>query len=62
MEEIRYQASMDRSRFMDGHMEGEKKGVEKNRMATARIMKQEGEPVEKIVKYTQLTRKEAEDL
>ena len=82
IEETRYQASMDRSRFMDGHMEGEKKGlekgiekgiekglekgvekgIEKNRMATARIMKQEGEPVEKIVKYTQLTRKEAEDL
>nr|VFJ74356.1 MAG: conserved hypothetical protein (putative transposase or invertase) [Candidatus Kentron sp. FM]VFJ74509.1 MAG: conserved hypothetical protein (putative transposase or invertase) [Candidatus Kentron sp. FM]VFK11757.1 MAG: conserved hypothetical protein (putative transposase or invertase) [Candidatus Kentron sp. FM] len=78
IEEIRYQASMDRSRFMDGHMEGEKKGMEKGmekgieegmekgkeeeRMAMARIMKREGEPVEKIVKYTHLTPREVEGL
>nr|VFK79671.1 MAG: PD-(D/E)XK nuclease family transposase [Candidatus Kentron sp. SD] len=29
VEEIRYQLSMDRSRFMDGHFEGEKRGIEK---------------------------------
>ena len=82
IEEVRYQLSMDRSRFMDGHMEGMEKGLEKGRkegreegreqgreegeetgrkeekIATARIMKQAGEPVEKIVKYTQLTPEE----
>nr|VFK38462.1 MAG: conserved hypothetical protein (putative transposase or invertase) [Candidatus Kentron sp. TC]VFK46495.1 MAG: conserved hypothetical protein (putative transposase or invertase) [Candidatus Kentron sp. TC]VFK53305.1 MAG: conserved hypothetical protein (putative transposase or invertase) [Candidatus Kentron sp. TC] len=70
IEEIRYQASMDRSRFMDGHLEGEKKGIEKGRregkaegkIEMARRMKQAGETVEKIVEYTRLTPKEVEGL
>nr|VFK39095.1 MAG: conserved hypothetical protein (putative transposase or invertase) [Candidatus Kentron sp. SD] len=86
VEEIRYQLSMDRSRFMDGHFEGEKKGIEKGiekgrkegreegrqegrqegkeeeRIAMARTMKQEGEPLEKIVKYTHLTPEEVGNL
>ncbi|CAD7856765.1 MAG: hypothetical protein [Olavius algarvensis Gamma 1 endosymbiont] len=70
IEEMRYQLSMDRSRFMDGHMEGEKKGMERGmekgkkegRIEAARIMKQAGEPMEKIMHYTQLTQKELEAL
>ena len=70
IEEVRYRISMDRSRFFDGHMEGEKKGREEGRkegreegrIATARIMKQAGEPVEKIVKYTRLTVEEVAGL
>jgi len=86
IEEMRYQLSMDRSRFMDGHMEGEKKGMERGiekgmekgkkkgreegrkegreegRTETARLMKQAGEPVEKIMLYTQLTQEEVETL
>jgi len=86
IEEMRYQLSMDRSRFMDGHMEGEKKGMEKGReegrkegmekgreegmekgmekgrIETAKVMKQAGEPMEKIMRYTQLTQEEVEAL
>jgi len=36
--------------------------VEKGKRATAEIMKQAGEPMEKIMKHTQLTREEVEDL
>jgi len=62
VEEMRYQASMYHSSFMDGQLEGEKKGMErgmeqgmeKSRMEMARIIKQAGEPKEKIVHYTQL--------
>ncbi len=69
-EELRYQASMYRSSFVDGRMEGKKEGrekgreegMEKGKKATAKSMKQAGEPVEKSMKYTQLTRKEIEGL
>jgi len=62
IEELRYQASMYRSSFFDGRMEGEKEGVVKEKKVTAKIMKQAGEPMEKIMKYTQLTREEVEGL
>ena len=70
IEEMRYQTSMYYSSFMDGHLEGEKKGIEKGiksgrekgRIETARIMKQAGEPMEKIVEYTRLTSEEVEGL
>nr|VFJ61402.1 MAG: ATP-dependent DNA helicase RecG [Candidatus Kentron sp. FM]VFJ62726.1 MAG: ATP-dependent DNA helicase RecG [Candidatus Kentron sp. FM]VFK14002.1 MAG: ATP-dependent DNA helicase RecG [Candidatus Kentron sp. FM] len=44
------------------YRQGKKEGMEKGRIATARIMKQAGEPVEKIVQYTQLTVDEVEGL
>lgn len=61
---------MYHSSFMDGQMEWEKKGMkrgmekgmEKSRMEMARIMKQAGEPKEKITHYTQLTPEEVEAL
>jgi len=70
IEELRYQASLYRSSFVDGRMEGEKKGIEggmekgmeKEKKATEKIMKQAGQPMEKIMKYTQLTREEVEGL
>jgi len=62
IEELRYQASMYRSSFFDGRMEGEKEGVAKEKKVTAKIMKQAGEHMEKIMKYTQLTREEVEGL
>nr|VFK50724.1 MAG: conserved hypothetical protein (putative transposase or invertase) [Candidatus Kentron sp. TUN]VFK51911.1 MAG: conserved hypothetical protein (putative transposase or invertase) [Candidatus Kentron sp. TUN] len=63
IEEIRYQTSMDRSRFMDGRFEGKAEGLAEGkveglaeeRTRIAEIMKNNGEPVEKIVAYTQLT-------
>ncbi|WP_133512933.1 Rpn family recombination-promoting nuclease/putative transposase [Candidatus Thiosymbion oneisti] len=77
-EELRYQASMYRSSFFDGRMEGKKEGLEKGiekgiekgreegmekgKKATAKIMKQAGEPMEKIMQYTQLTPEEVEAL
>jgi len=77
-EKLHYQASMYHSSFFDGRMEGKKEGLEKGReegmekgmekgveeekKATAKIMKQAGEPMEKIMKYTQLTQEEVEGL
>nr|VFJ64906.1 MAG: conserved hypothetical protein (putative transposase or invertase) [Candidatus Kentron sp. DK] len=74
IEEMRYQRSMERSRRFDEHMEGREEGIkagmekgmeigdEKGRIATASIMKQAGESVEKIMQYTRLTREEVEGL
>jgi len=45
-----------------GMEEGMGKGIEKGKKETAKAMKQAGEPVEKIMKYTQLTREELEGL
>lgn len=61
-DELHYRASMYKSSFLDGHMEGEKKGMEKGKTETAKIMKQGGEPMNKIMQYTQLTRETVEDL
>ncbi|MCB2263302.1 MAG: hypothetical protein LGR52_10255, partial [Candidatus Thiosymbion ectosymbiont of Robbea hypermnestra] len=62
LEELSYQASMYQSSYHDGRLDGEKKGMEKgreeNRLETARIMKQAGEPMEKIVEYSRLTPEE----
>nr|VFJ76289.1 MAG: conserved hypothetical protein (putative transposase or invertase) [Candidatus Kentron sp. FW] len=67
VEEIRYQASMDHSRFMDGRLEGraesrvegraegKAEGLTEGKIQVARMMKKNGEPVEKIAAYTQLT-------
>jgi len=74
LEEMRYQTSMDHSRFTDGRLEGEKRGMEKGiemgmekgvregKIAMAKLMKQAGEPMEKIAKYAQLTPEEIGDL
>ena len=70
IEDMRYQASLFRSSFLDGHMEGEKKGIERGReegmkvgiLSTARLMKQAGEPMDKIAAYTRLTPEEIETL
>jgi len=45
-----------------GMEKGVGKGIEKGKKETAKAMKQAGEPVEKIMKYTQLTREELEGL
>jgi len=45
-----------------GMKRGMEKGMEKSRMEMARIMKQAGEPKEKITHYTQLTPEEVEAL
>jgi len=45
-----------------GREEGMEKGMEKGRIETAKVMKQAGEPMEKIMRYTQLTQEEVEAL
>nr|VFJ45354.1 MAG: conserved hypothetical protein (putative transposase or invertase) [Candidatus Kentron sp. DK]VFJ63466.1 MAG: conserved hypothetical protein (putative transposase or invertase) [Candidatus Kentron sp. DK] len=82
IEEMRYQSSMDRSRFLDGRFEGRTeglteglvkgrseglaeglaegrtKGLTEGMRQVARMMKENGEPLEKIVAYTRLTPEE----
>jgi len=70
MKELSYQASMYQSSYHDGRLDGEKKGMEKGREAgrkggreqgrleTARLIKEAGEPMEKIVEYSWLTLEE----
>nr|VFK67938.1 MAG: conserved hypothetical protein (putative transposase or invertase) [Candidatus Kentron sp. UNK]VFK73238.1 MAG: conserved hypothetical protein (putative transposase or invertase) [Candidatus Kentron sp. UNK] len=74
IEEVRYQISMDRSRFLDGLFEGRNEGLNEGlakgkaegkaegKRQFARMMKENGEPLEKIVAYTQLTPEEIADL
>nr|VFK24009.1 MAG: conserved hypothetical protein (putative transposase or invertase) [Candidatus Kentron sp. LPFa] len=70
IEEVRYQISMDRSRFLDGRFgglneelnEGRAEGKAEAKRQFARMMKQNGEPLEKIMAYTQLTLEEIADL
>jgi len=45
-----------------GREEGMERDIEKGKMTTAKIMKQAGEPVAKIMEYTQLTREELKGL
>nr|VFK14467.1 MAG: conserved hypothetical protein (putative transposase or invertase) [Candidatus Kentron sp. LPFa] len=60
VEDRRYQASMYQSTFVVGRMEGEAKGQVEGKIAVARIMKERGEPLEKILEYTGLTPEEIE--
>ncbi len=46
----------------EGLKEGLKEGFEKRNFEIAKEMKANGEPIEKIMKYTNLTRKEIETL
>jgi predicted transposase YdaD len=59
--------SLKHYRDMKGAMDtsfedGEKKGEEKKAKKMAKAMKEEGEPIEKIEKYTGLSREEIENL
>jgi predicted transposase/invertase (TIGR01784 family) len=78
IEDRRYQSSMYFSSFESGRYEGEKEGLEKGiekglekgryegekkrQQDIARLMKQEGEPYEKIARYTQLSIEEIKQL
>nr|VFK29364.1 MAG: conserved hypothetical protein (putative transposase or invertase) [Candidatus Kentron sp. LPFa]VFK36178.1 MAG: conserved hypothetical protein (putative transposase or invertase) [Candidatus Kentron sp. LPFa] len=64
VEDRRYQASMYQSTFvvgrMEGKAEGRAEGQVEGKIAVARIMKEKGEPLEKILEYTGLTLEEIE--
>jgi predicted transposase/invertase (TIGR01784 family) len=74
MENKSYQASMYQSTYVTGHLkgrlvgkeegrkEGRKEGKKEGKIEMAILMKKEGEPVDKIMKYTQLSRQEIESL
>ena len=62
LEDKSYQASMYQSTYVTGHLKGKKEGRYEEKMEMAILMKQEGESVEKIIKYTQLAREEIEML
>ena len=44
----------------EGLKKGRTEGLEKQKIATARLMLEDGEPIEKIIKYTGLTRDQIE--
>lgn len=58
-EELHYQASMYESTYVSGKLDGLKEGLEQGQLqekqALARLMKQNGESIEKIAQYTQLS-------
>jgi len=47
---------------LEGREEGKEQGKEEERNGIAKEMKNDGEPIEKIMKYTNLSRKEIEGL
>ncbi len=46
----------------EGILEGVEKGIEKRNIEIAKEMKEEGESIEKIMKYTNLSKEEINDL
>jgi predicted transposase/invertase (TIGR01784 family) len=70
MENKSYQASMYQSTYVTGHLkgrlvgkeEGKKEGKKEGKIEMAILMKKEGESVDKIMKYTQLSKQEIESL
>ncbi len=54
VESLRYQASMFESSYKVGEMKGEKN----NALKTAEMMKADGEPIDKITRYTGLSKEE----
>ena len=46
----------------EGIIEGIEQGMDKRNLEIARVMKNDGESIEKIMKYTHLTRAEIEKL
>ena len=57
-ENLRYQASMYQSSYGVGRLEGQAE----EKMNMARLMKQNGEPIEKIIRYTGLSKEDIESL
>ncbi|TAN49208.1 MAG: Rpn family recombination-promoting nuclease/putative transposase [Methylococcaceae bacterium] len=57
-EELHYQASMYESTYVSGKLDGIQQGQLQEKQALARLMKQNGEPIEKIAQYTQLSMKD----
>ena len=66
VEDLRYQASMYQSSYVVGKSEGKAEGKVEGRLeekkTMARLMKKNQEPIEKIMQYTQLSKKEIEKL
>lgn len=69
LEQLHYEASIAETIKFDEEFakrtareEGKEEGRENKAKETAKLMKQEGEPLEKISKYTGLSKKEIQDL
>ncbi len=65
LENLRFEASVAETFRFDleyAETEGRKKGRQEEKIEMAKVMKKEGEPVEKITKYTGLSKKEIEKL
>ncbi len=74
MENKSYNASMYQSTYVTGHLngrlegikegreEGIKEGIKEGKIEMARAMKKEGESIDKIIKYTQLSEQQIESL
>ena len=62
LENKSYQASMYQSTYVTGHLKGRQEGRQEEKIDMAMLMKVDGEPVEKIMKYTQLSKEEIDQL
>ena len=65
MAQIDFDSGMKRARDegkREGIEEGKRAGIEEGKLETARQMKADGEPVEKIIRYTGLTKACIENL
>ena len=62
LENKSYQASMYQSTYVTGHLEGRQEGEFEGKIDMAILMKKDGEPVEKIMRYTQLSKEDIEQL
>lgn len=62
MENKSYQSSMYQSTYVTGHLKGRLEGREEGKIEMAIMMKKEGESIDKIIKYTQLSKQQIESL
>lgn len=62
LDSLSYQASMFQSTYVLGQMEGREEGKIEGKIEMAKMMKLDKEPIDKIVRYTGLSKTEIENL
>lgn len=62
LDSLSYQASMFQSTYVLGQLEGKEEGKIEGKIEMAKLMKLDKEPIEKIIKFTGLSKEEIEKL